>query len=246
MDYLFFQESPEVELGGNRFIKVPTIIQWEDEPILQVGKYVEAGYSTKLRVFHSDGTHVATVNGSQVWLTDGGRKADVNMRSEDVGCLTVCELEGKTILEMRRKNAGQLKGWAELYAPEGVLIKATDRETAAMLGNGTALQIGGGSIRNGRFEGHEIGIHITKKDGIQFGGKGGKRMIFEFGGMTAMATGGGKVSFVPGIPEGNVHLHADPGHITYANTTMSDGSTFVRGSIGAPNQDTPPSGKKPK
>jgi hypothetical protein len=172
MDLLYFQDSPEVEIGGNKFINVPTIIQWEDEPLLQVGKFVEAGYTIKYKVFHSDGTPIAIVKGSQVYITDAGRKAAVKTRSEDKGTLTVCELEGKTILEMRRKHANQLKGWAELHAPEGVLIKVTDRDTSALLGTGGQLVTGNVRTSGSTFEGNQIGIHLTKS-GVALGSGGG-------------------------------------------------------------------------
>jgi hypothetical protein len=239
MESLFFQESPEVEIGTNKFINVPTIIQWEDVPLLQVGQFIEAGYTTKLRVFHNDGTHIADVNGSQVYSTSAGVKAAVSCRTEDGGLLTVCEVEGKPIFELRRRNPGQLKGWAEIHAPEGVLIKVTDAETAALLGDGTALQVGGLAIRDGRFDGHEIGIHVTKQ-GIAFGGKGGKGMKFNFGGFTASASGGGGVAFVR--DSDSVSLRADAGGETSVAHTNPDGTQIVRGAIGAPkSHDAPPS-----
>src|SRR5690242_20668530 len=107
---VIFQSHPDVVIGSNTFRNVPTIIQFEVTPLIEVGKFEPAGFTTRIAVYHNDGTKIAVVKGSQVYLTDEGRKASVTPRYE--AGLTVCELEGKPIFELRRTSAAALKGWA--------------------------------------------------------------------------------------------------------------------------------------
>jgi hypothetical protein len=240
---VIFQEHPEVEIATNKFIGVPTIIQWEDTPLIEVGKFEPAGYTTRFTVYHNDGTPIAVVRGSRIIRTDEGKRAKIEQRTAPD--LTALELEGKTIIEMRRKGAAALKGWAEIYAPEGVFIKANDTDMAAILGNGTGIPVLSG-IRNGVFKEHLIAIHVTK-NGIAFGGKGGKGMYFEFGGAegttwASRATGGGGVGILPGD---SVSLRPDPGGEAFVNTHTPSGF-IVRGAVGAPkSHDAPPSDDAP-
>src|SRR6266496_126205 len=155
---VIFQESPVVEIATNKFINVATIIQWEDVPLMEVGQFEVAGYTTRFAIYHNDGTKIAVVKGSQMYPTEEGERASLKMRHEPN--LTACELEGRTIFELRRTGAAALKGTAELYAPEGVFIKANDADLSALLGDGTHLQVGGLHLSNGEFVGHEIGIHM--------------------------------------------------------------------------------------
>jgi hypothetical protein len=54
---LIWQSHPKVTLGTSTFIDVPTIIQVGDTPILAVGKFAPAGYTTRTRIYHSDDWH---------------------------------------------------------------------------------------------------------------------------------------------------------------------------------------------
>jgi hypothetical protein len=75
-------------------------------------------------------------------------------------------LDGRTILELRRTGASALKGAAELYATDGVLIKSDDAEISAMARtNGNLLRIGSLTIRGGLIEGNGIGL-LIRSDGI--------------------------------------------------------------------------------
>jgi hypothetical protein len=167
---VFFQSHPDVILATNTFRNVPTIIQYEDTPLLEVGKYEPAGYSAKFSIYHSDGTKIGVVKGSQLYPTEAGKKAKVTPRYEPN--LTVWELEGKPILELRREGAAALRGWAELYAPEGVLIKAIDSGISGLLRGGNALQVGGVTMSGAVFDGCKIGIHV-RRNGIGLGAGGG-------------------------------------------------------------------------
>jgi hypothetical protein len=71
-------------------------------------------------------------------------------------------------MELRREGSSALKGWAEIYAPEGVFIKAADAGVAGLLRDGEPLQLGGFVIEGCTFEGCRIGIH-ARRSGISIG-----------------------------------------------------------------------------
>src|SRR4051812_3390431 len=119
---LIFTESPKIEIATNTFENVPTIMQFYDTPIIEVVKQEQAGYTIQISIYHNDGTYLAKVKGPQMYLTEEGRKANLNMRHP--GLLTVCEMAGKTLFELRRDQAAAVKLSAELYTPTGAFIKA--------------------------------------------------------------------------------------------------------------------------
>ena len=169
MKEIFFQSHPDVTIGGNVFRNTPVILQFEQTPLLEVVKFEPAGYSARFPIYHSDGTRLAVVAGNQIHLTKDGEKSNIKRRCEPD--LTVCELGGKPILELRRKGAAALHGWAELYAPDGVLIKATDSEVSGLLRSGEAMVFGGMVLRDSFFDGCRIGIHFSKNGcGVGLGG----------------------------------------------------------------------------
>lgn len=166
-----FHEHPDVVIATNTFRNVPTILQYEDQPLIEVGRFVQAGFTTQLNIFHNDGTRLAVVKGAQVYPTADGEKAKVTMRYANRR--TIVELEGKTILELQRDAATALRLSAELYAPEGVLITARDNLLSAVMNGGKSMNLGGAPLSEGLFEGQKIAIHVTKT-GIQLGGPGGR------------------------------------------------------------------------
>ena len=95
-----------------------------------------------------------------------GKKANIVTRHEPN--LIVCEVEGKPILELRKNGACAVCGWAELYAPEGVLIRALDSGVSGFLRGGDAMIVSGVQMQNILFKDHQIGIHITRQ-GIGLG-----------------------------------------------------------------------------
>lgn len=163
---VIFQQQPDLWIGNCVFRNTPTIIQWKDTPILEVGKFVDAGFTTKFAVFHSDGTQIAVVKGSQIYPTEAGKKAKITPRY--FPNLTAFELEGKTILELRRDSAAALRGWAELYAPEGVLIKSTAPPLSQLTNEYGSLLIGGFQVMDAEFEA-PIGIHYVGDGNVRLG-----------------------------------------------------------------------------
>lgn len=166
---IVFQEHPVVTIGGNHFL-CPTIIQFENEPLIEVGKFEAAGFTTKFAIYNSSGDKIAVVKGCQIHSTKEGKDSGVKMRFEPG--LTACEYQGRTLVELRRKGAAALKGWAELYAPEGVFIKVNDSEMAAMLGTGGSLTAGGITMMGCTIQA-PIGILFKKTGGVAIGASRG-------------------------------------------------------------------------
>ena len=166
---LIFKTTPEVMFAGNRFINVPIILQYESTPLVEVVSEVQAGYAAQFSIYHEDGTYLAKVVGSRLIETPAGKKAGVTLRHPDK--MTVCELNGRTIVEITRTEAAALKTQAELFCPDGHLVKSTNRDLSLMLmkDQTAPLQIGGVSISGSTFNGFRIGFHLTKGGGVRIG-----------------------------------------------------------------------------
>jgi hypothetical protein len=74
MESLIYQQAPIVHLAGNLFVEVPTVLQYDDTPLIQVVSAAAAGFTTEIPIYHSDGTYLAKVVGSQMYLTADGKK----------------------------------------------------------------------------------------------------------------------------------------------------------------------------
>lgn len=164
MNNLIFQQSPTVHVASNIFINVRTVIMFEDTPLLQVEAVPKAGYTTKYSIYHSDGTFLAKVVGSQLYSTKEGEKAGVKLR-HDPG-LTVCEMGSQTLFEIRRVDPAALKTQAELHTPLGTFIKATDQglDLFEKMNTQGALKLGNLFVSNSTFNNCDVGIRI-RKDG---------------------------------------------------------------------------------
>ncbi len=170
---LIWQALPEVSLGSSTFRNVPIIIQYLDTPVLQLIESEHAAYTVKFPVYMSDGTQIATVKGSHIYRTDNGKKA--KFEPHYYPDATVFELENKPVLELRRKGAAAIRGYAELYAPEGVLIEASDPKVTNLLSTAGHLQIGTHVIVDLFCDGTLIGVHVQNDRVSIGGGEGGIR-----------------------------------------------------------------------
>jgi hypothetical protein len=127
---LFFQESPEVVIATNKFVNVPTLIQYESTPIVEVVKHNKVNFAASVNIYHQDGTYLAKAIGSRLVLTHFGKKA--NLQLKHLPNLTACELDGKTLFEMRREGATSLHSAGELHAPEGIFIRYDNKKISGM------------------------------------------------------------------------------------------------------------------
>jgi hypothetical protein len=169
MESLIYQEAPIVHLASNTFIDVPTVLQYEDTPLIKVVRVAEAGFTAEIPIYHSDGTYLAKVVGSQIYPTADGKKAGLTLRHP--GHATVCELNGKTIFELIREEAAALKTRAELFTPDGSFIKCTDEDlTGYVLGpEQDHLKIGGLTLVRCSFERKRIGVWVRKDGSVSLG-----------------------------------------------------------------------------
>ncbi|EMN1335722.1 hypothetical protein ACM2R8_005649 [Klebsiella pneumoniae] len=157
---LVFSESPQVELGSNFFINVPVILQYKDTPLISVESAVDASFTTSIPIYHNDGTYLAKAKGTQLYLTEEGRKAGVTLRHEDK--ITVCLINGKEVFELRRQSAAALKAEAELYVPDGKLISYRGSSPKLFSTENNQLTIGGLVMSGSTFNGCKIGILLDE------------------------------------------------------------------------------------
>jgi hypothetical protein len=162
MDKLIYHTHPSIELGSNTFVNVPTILQFDDTPLIEVVKADAAGFETSIPIYHMDGTYLAKVKGSQIYKTDAGNKAGLVLRHLDK--MTVCELDGKTLFELRRTSAAALKAEAELYTPSGYFVKYSGEKPSLFNSTGEGLTIGGMMMTGCTINGSRIGVWL-KSDG---------------------------------------------------------------------------------
>ena len=160
---LIFAQSPEIVIATNLFrCRIP--IRYKDTPMLEFTKDTTTSrteqFTSKIPIFHPDGTKLAVAKGNQLHLTKEGEKAGIKMKYHPD--TTACELDGKTIFEIKRNGAAALKMTAELYACEGYFLKWSDDAFSGMpplsVADG-ALKIGGLTMADSTIRG-EVGIQI--------------------------------------------------------------------------------------
>lgn len=168
-DNLVFFQSPRVTVATNTFINVPTILQYEENPLIQIIHEVEAGFTIQIPIYHSDGTYIAKAVGSRLFTTDKGGKAGLALRYEKDK--TVCELNGKTVFEIQRHGAAALRIAAELYTPDGAFVTCSSDLLPKLFleGSEKPLQIGGVIMSGNIFENLRIGIWLRKDGTIKIG-----------------------------------------------------------------------------
>lgn len=160
---LIYQTNPTVNLATNLFFDVPTILQFDDTPLISIVREQSLGFTTEIPIFHADGTYLAKVNGTRVFPTEGGKKAGIVMRS--LQATTVCEMAGRTVFEVFHQKGDAFRLQAELATPSGYFVKTVDSPVPIVLkSDGAALQVGGMIMSGNVFRGCRIGIWL-KSDG---------------------------------------------------------------------------------
>lgn len=163
MNKLIFQTSPIVTLATNKFINVPVILKFDDTNLIEIVREDRFNFTTKIPIYHSDGTELAVARGNRLFPTEIGKKAGITI-DKYVG-LWVCKMDNKPLFEIRLQTGDSFKISAELYAPEGYFVKCTDSPTPQIIDiSGEALKIGGITMSGCLFRGVKTGIWL-KKDG---------------------------------------------------------------------------------
>lgn len=168
MDELTFIESPTVEIGTNKFINTPIILQYDQTPLIEVLKGAGAGFDIQIPIYHSDGTYLAKVKGSRLFLTEQGKKAGIELKHPDRK--SVCSLGGKTLFEIRREAASAVRAQAELYTPDGAFVRCSDGPLPEIFrADRNFLRIQGITMSDCTFDSCRIGIWIRSDGSCGFG-----------------------------------------------------------------------------
>ena len=165
MDKLIFSQLPQVTIATNTFIRVPVILQYEDIPLISLVKTEKAGFTTSIPIYHSDGTYLAKVVGSQLHATKEGVDAGIKMLYPNR--MTVCMMNEKVLFEIRREEAAALRTNAELFTPDGYFVKIT--EDSNKLFNRESMQIGGVTMMGCVFSNLQIGIWMRSDGSVSIG-----------------------------------------------------------------------------
>jgi hypothetical protein len=159
MHNLIYQTSPVVTIATNTFINVPIILQFDDTPLISLVREQGLGITTEIPIYHSDGTYLAKVRGTRIFATEPGKKAGLTIRS--LPDATVCELDGRTVFEIRHQPGDAFRAAAELHTPNGYLLKCADAPKPQLYtASGDALTIGGVTMSGNIMQGCKIGILV--------------------------------------------------------------------------------------
>jgi len=169
MKELVFYQSPHVTIATNQFIDVPTILQYDDTPLIEVVRVQPAGYTLQIPIYRSDGTCIAKAVGSRLFATEEGKAAGLSLRFPKNR--TVCELDGKTLFEIHRHGAAALSTCAELYTPDGAFVRCAPDLLPRLFVGGSekALQVGGIVMSNNIFQGLRIGVWVKSDGSVSIG-----------------------------------------------------------------------------
>ena len=165
---LTFQSSPKIIVATNTFINVPTILKYENTPLIEVIKEQEIGFTTQIPIYHPDGTYLAKVKGNRVYPTEAGKKANIEIR--DTYGKFICSLEKKVMFELSHGVGDAFKADAELYAPDGCFIKCSDSPTPELFDvKGNAIKAGGITMMGNVVKDYSVGIWLRKDGAFTIG-----------------------------------------------------------------------------
>ena len=160
---LYYQSSPAITVATNMFVNVPVVLKYEDTPLLEVVREEPIGFTTQVPIYHSDGTYLAKVKGNRIYPTEAGEKANIEIR--DTPGKFICSLENRVVFELSHGVGEAFKADAELYAPEGYLVKCSDAPMPELFDvTGSVIKVGGATISGCLFQDLSVGIWL-RRDG---------------------------------------------------------------------------------
>lgn len=165
---LVYQTSPKVTIATNTFVNVPVILKFEETNLIEVVKEEKLGFTTQIPIFHRDGTYLAKVNGTRMYLTEDGQKAGLKIEKHQ--STWVCTMDKQTLFEIQQQSGDAFKTSAELYTPDGYFIKCSDMPTPSIIDtNGNAIKIGGIKMSGNWIESCAVGIWLRKNGSFSMG-----------------------------------------------------------------------------
>jgi hypothetical protein len=168
MPDLIYHSSPAVTFATNTFINVPTILQFDDTPLVSVIKQQSLGYTTEIPIYHPDGTYLAKVRGTRVYPTDSGKTAGVKIEQRSL--LWVCSIGGRTAFEIKQQPGDAFRVSAELYTPTGHFVRVNETPQPRVFNaSGGALQVGGVVMMGNVFSNVRIGVWIRSNGELAIG-----------------------------------------------------------------------------
>ena len=165
---LIYQTTPKVTIATNTFVNVPVILKYEDLNLIEIVKDEKLGFTTKIPIYHSDGTYLAKVNGTRMFPTEEGEKA--GLKIEKYKELWVCTMNGRTLFEIQQQSGDSFKTSAELYTSDGYFVKCSDAPIPGLIhANGDAIRVGGMMMSGNSFHGCNVGLWIRKNGSFAMG-----------------------------------------------------------------------------
>jgi hypothetical protein len=165
---LIYHPTAEVTFATNTFINVPTILQFDQTPLVSVVREAKLGYTTEFPLYHADGTYLAKVTGTRVYATSEGTVAGVKIR--ELPTMWVCTIDGRTAFEVRHQAGEAFRVQAELHTPTGYLVKVSEGPTPQLYSaTGASLQVGGMTMVGNLFENCKIGVWVRSNGSVAVG-----------------------------------------------------------------------------
>lgn len=167
---LVFVTSPVVHFASNRFINVPVILQYADTPLIEVVRGLDT-YEPRTNLYSSDGTQIAVVKGARLFLTREGEKAGLVIRHPDR--MTVCELKGQPLIELRRQGAAAVSIDAELYTPDGAFVRCRGRVEGQVQASSRGISAGPLFMSGCQFAGCDVGVWVQRDGSVRLASTSG-------------------------------------------------------------------------
>ena len=135
---------------------------------LQAGQ-TEGGHIIQFSIYHSDGKYLAKLEGARLFPTPEGKKAGLTVSYPKD--MTVCKMNGKTIIELKRTGAAAVATEAELFTPQGAFLKCRNSDPPVELYTASeeGLRRSGILMRHSVVSDRPIGVLIKADGSVGFG-----------------------------------------------------------------------------
>jgi hypothetical protein len=168
MTELIYQTSPRVTFATNTFVNVPTILQFDDTPLISVVREEKLGFTTEIPIYDADGVYLAKVRGTRIYATNEGAKSGLEIRR--LADRTVCEVGSRTAFEIQHEQGDAFRTTAELYTPTGYFVKWADAPHPEILtATNEALRVAGVTMVGNYFQNLRIGVLVRSNGQVILG-----------------------------------------------------------------------------